>query len=136
VVDDDPWSMENEAYGQAAPETGRRQEFPRRVSMASRIHLIEKQGRMKPVRAGSAEYESGYWVINPETANRLIGGEIYFHKAQAAPAYFGGVIQSWRIQPEGEFSGRVIFLFLPDGQRFRGTLAGREGWGREKKIVF
>ena len=103
--------------------------------MKARIHLIERDGRLVPVEPGSKEYESGFWVVAEETARRLVGGEILFHKAQAKPAFFGGVIKSYRIQSDGEWKGRIIFRFLADPVRFRGVLAGRDGWGNEKKIV-
>lgn len=103
--------------------------------MTARIHLIEREGRLAPVQRGSQEYESALWAVAEETAQKLVGGEILFHKAQSEPAFFGGVIQSYRVQPDGEWQGRIIFKFIADPVRLRGTRAGREGWGMEKKIV-
>ncbi len=102
--------------------------------MTARIHLIERQGRLTPVQPGSQEYESGFWKVAEKTAQKLVGGEILFHKAQAKPAFFGGVIQSYRVQPDGKWQGKIIFRFIAD-PALRGTLAGQGGWGMEKKIV-
>ena len=103
--------------------------------MAARIHLIEKQGLMAPVEKGSMIYESGYWDVSQSTAQKLVGGEILFHKKQAEPAYFGGVIRSFRVQTDGKWLGRIVFCFAADPVRFRGESAGRGGWSMEMKTI-
>jgi hypothetical protein len=103
--------------------------------MSSRIYLIERNGRFKLLDREAMEYESGYWAVAPDTAEKLVGGEILFHKKQSDPAYYGGVIKNYRIQEDGEWKGRVVFRFIADPQRLRGTDAGQDGWGMEKKIV-
>ncbi|MFD0892186.1 hypothetical protein KBB96_12210 [Luteolibacter ambystomatis] len=90
---------------------------------------------MKPLQLGSSEYESGWWVVSEGTARKLVGGGIYFHKAQASPSYFGGIIDDFCIETQGERSGRIIFKFRADPANFRGFSAGADGWGNEKKIV-
>lgn len=103
--------------------------------MTARIHLIERESRLLPLDRGSQEYESGFWAVAEETAQKLVCGEILFHRAQAQPAFFGGVIQSYRVQPDGEWQGRIIFKFLADPVRLRGIRATGWGAGSEKKIV-
>lgn len=102
--------------------------------MTARIHLIERLNHMGPVARGSTIYESGWWAISAKTAERLKGGNIYFHKAQAKDSYFGGVILDYRIETEGEWVGRIIFKFQSD-PACRGVSAGKGGWGMEKKIL-
>ncbi|MFA5939704.1 MAG: hypothetical protein WC809_10160 [Sinimarinibacterium sp.] len=101
----------------------------------ARIHLIERDGRLTPVQRGSMEYESGFWAVSDDTAKMLVGGDILFHKTQTTPAFFGGQITGYRVQPNGEWQGRIVFKFCADPERLRGVRAGREGWGMEKKIV-
>ena len=102
--------------------------------MASRIHLIEKLNLIHPVAEGSKEYESGFWAIPPHTAQLLVGGDIYFHKKQRERSFFGGKILAFRLAPDGEYTGRIIFSFAPD-QEHRNVSAGHGGWSAEKKIV-
>lgn len=103
--------------------------------MTSTIHLIEDLGNMKMLNKANSEWESGWWAVAPETAEKLIGGNIYFHKKQAEPSFFGGLILGYRIETTGEWAGRVIFQFKT-GLEFKGIKAGSSGWGMEKKIVW
>lgn len=99
------------------------------------IHLIEDLGNMRILNKSNSEWESGWWALAPETAEKLIGGYIYFHKKQAEPSFFGGLILSYRVETNGEWVGRVIFQFKT-GLEFKGIKAGSAGWGMEKKIVW
>ena len=102
--------------------------------MANSIHLIEHLGNMKRLDGSQSEWESGWWAVSADTATRLVGGAIYFHKAKAKASFFGGNILGFRIEDIGEFAGRVVFRFRPtDGHRDVRTDA--RGWGFEKKIV-
>ncbi|MCA1924985.1 MAG: hypothetical protein LDL16_01740 [Thiobacillus sp.] len=89
---------------------------------------------MKMLDKENHEWESGWWKISPDTAEQLVGGEIYFHKARAKPSFFGGLILSYRVETEGEWPGRILFRFRT-GNEFKGVEAGMDGWGMEKKIV-
>lgn len=101
---------------------------------AAAIHLIENDGRIRPIDVSADLYESGFWVVGDDVAAELKGGDIYFHSAQAAPSYFGGTILDSRRQLDGEYAGRLIFRFRAD-LGHKGVRAGTGGWGREKKIV-
>ena len=54
---------------------------------ATGIHLIENDGRIRPIDVSADLYESGFWVVGDDLAEELKGGDIYFHNAQAAPSY-------------------------------------------------
>jgi len=100
-----------------------------------RIHFVERLRNFTRIHGTKDEYESGFWVVAPETADKLIGGDIYFHEAQGQASYYGGKILGYRIQEGGDLAGRLIFHFksTPGHQ---GVQAGRGGWGNEKKIVW
>ena len=101
--------------------------------MPSRIHLIEHLGLMQKVDGNI--FDSGYWKIKPQQAEELIGCNIYFHKKQKEPSYFGGKILSYRIFDEDdELRGRIIFRF-EYSRNHKGVSAGAGGWSYEKKIV-
>lgn len=103
--------------------------------MGGSIHLIEKMGHIKKLDSKSQRWESGWWALSEETADRLCGGHIYFHKSQGKPAFFGGVIENYRVETQGEWTGRIIFSFVAEAQA-KGKAAGKEGWSMEKKIVW
>jgi hypothetical protein len=98
------------------------------------IHFIERAGNLNRVDAEQQEWESGYWKVSEESAQHLVGGEIYLHKSQVEPSYFGGKIISYRVQSGGPDDGRMIFRFRA-AIEFKGVRTAREGWGNEKKIV-
>jgi hypothetical protein len=92
-------------------------------------------GHMRCLDKASALWESGWWAIAPETAQKLVGGHIYFHKAQDKPSFFGGRITAARVETEGNWPGRIVFTFVT-GLEFKGVRAGSSGWGMEKKLIF
>jgi hypothetical protein len=102
--------------------------------MPKNIHLIERLDHMTMLNKEKAEWESGWWAVTPSKAEELVGGHIYFHKQQAKPSFFGGLILGFRVETEGEWSGRIVFTFRA-GQEFKGIRAGTGGWSMEKKIV-
>ncbi|MET0645373.1 MAG: hypothetical protein ABW208_02060 [Pyrinomonadaceae bacterium] len=105
--------------------------------MPRRIHLIERVGHFKKLEGNVIE--SWCWKVSPQTAESLVGGDIYFHKGQKEPSYFGGKILSYRVHDsdEGEFPlcrGRVIFTF-ESSREHRNVSAGDGGWSYQQKIV-
>lgn len=101
------------------------------------IHLIEKGPTLvKKVPDRENEYESGNWTVSVETAERLVGGDLYLHPRQDAPSDYGGRIVGYRVHEEGSaLAGRVVFRFV-FSQAYRGVIS-RDGWGKgEKKYVW
>jgi hypothetical protein len=98
--------------------------------MAGDIHFIERMDHMTCLDKSTALWESGWWAISSDTASKLVGGRIFFHKAQDKPSFFGGRI----IETESNWPGRILFKFIA-GQEFRGVRTGRDGWSMVKKIV-
>jgi len=73
-------------------------------------------------------YESGYWSVPESVAANLT--RIYLHRAQSAPSFFGGEITGYRVQPNGQWMGRIVFEFLPDITQDEKV----EAWNREKAV--
>jgi len=99
--------------------------------------LIERGGAFKRIEGNVIE--SWCWDIAPQTAESLVGGDIYFHKKQKEPSYFGGKILAYRVHDsvEGAYPeclGRVVFTF-ESSRGHRNVSAGEGGWSYEKKIV-
>ena len=105
--------------------------------MPGRIHLIERVQHFK--RIEDNVFESWCWDVTPQKAQALVGGDIYFHKKQKEPSYYGGKILGFRIHDsdEGEYPGcrgRVVFTF-EYSREHKNVSAGEGGWSYEKKIV-
>jgi hypothetical protein len=79
-------------------------------------------------------HESCCWKLAEDTAKGLIGGMVYFHKAQDRPSFFGGRVVDCRKITHGNEEGRFVIVFeaIPEAKEQR---AGRDGWSNEKKIV-
>ena len=90
---------------------------------------------MRPLGAEGNVWESGNWVLGVKTAEALIGGYVYLHKAQTRPSHYGGRVIGYRVlaAPEPD-AGRLVIHFQPDPS-CKGVLAGPDGWGNEKKLV-
>ncbi|MEY4979787.1 MAG: hypothetical protein RLZZ352_2057 [Pseudomonadota bacterium] len=101
------------------------------------IHFVERIGNTwkVPNPTMQHEYESGYWVVGEETAQKLVGGDLYLHDRQNEPSRFGGKILGYRVHKGGTEDGRVIFRFQATSNH-RDLKTPREGWGNEKKIVW
>jgi hypothetical protein len=103
--------------------------------MAS-IHLVERLNNVRKVSAEPPIWESGYWVVSEETAERLVGGDLYLHTGQLDASHFGGKILGYRVHKDGtEIDGRLVFRIVPTAAH-KGVSTGREGWGNEKKYVW
>jgi hypothetical protein len=101
--------------------------------VAGRAHFIERLDNFTKLER--RKYESGYWNLPVRTAELLIGGDIYFHKFQKEPSFFGGKILGFRVHhSDDEYDERVIFTFEFTPEH-RGVRAGEGGWSYEKKIV-
>jgi hypothetical protein len=80
-------------------------------------------------------HESGLWDVSVNTAEALVGGDIYFHEKQKEPSYFGGKILGYSIhESDDQYNGRIIFRFEYSAEH-RKVSAGSGGWSNEKKIV-
>ncbi len=83
------------------------------------LHLIQNQTDPKllprPERPGSDVWMSGYWSLAEATVESLVGGRVYFHKALAKPAFFGGELLGYRVADEAPYAGRIIFMTDDEG---------------------
>ncbi|MDR1709331.1 MAG: hypothetical protein LBS70_06380 [Candidatus Accumulibacter sp.] len=102
--------------------------------MLPKIHFVENMDHIRRLDKEANLWESRWWAVSPETAEKLVGGRIFFHKAQKKPSFFGGDITGFRVETGDEWRGRIIFKFKAS-EECRGITTGPEGWGREKKIV-
>lgn len=102
------------------------------------LHLIQNNPDPKllpkPEQPGTDVWTSGYWTLAVDTVKSLIRGRVYFHKAQAKPAFLGGDLLGYRVADKPPFAGKIILVFRRDPSA-KDVTTGKAGWAMEKKIV-
>ena len=102
------------------------------------IHFVERKNNLRRVQGTDAEWETGYWLLSEETAQRLIGADLYLHSGQNEPSHFGGTILSFHVHRDPgnpDLDGRLVFRFRAS-RSHKDLTTPKEGWGNEKKIVW
>lgn len=105
---------------------------------AEAIHVVEKGIEIENLRSrsdvGEGIWETGYWIVGEQTATSLVGGKVYVHRGQNVPSHAGGTIIRIYHEPGTDERRRVI-RFKTAGD-CEGFVTDREGWGRERKIIW
>lgn len=96
------------------------------------IHLTLSSNNFKKLKDNT--WECGWWWVNENQAQQLIGHEIYFHKKRLEPSFYGGTIKGYRVDKEGPYQGKTIFQF-EYSQACRNIITNRTGWSKEMKII-
>jgi hypothetical protein len=77
------------------------------------IHLIEHMNNF--AKLSDNVWESGWWTLDENKAQKLVGGEIFFHKKKQEPSFYGGTILGYRVEQDGEYEGKIIFNVITEG---------------------
>lgn len=96
------------------------------------IHMVEPLNNF--VKLPDSTWESGWWSLDESIARELVGGEIYFHKKQMEPSFFGGVITGYRIVRDEQHLGKVVFV-LQYKADCRNVRTDKNGWSKKMKII-
>lgn len=96
------------------------------------IHLIENVNNFARLKDNA--WESGWWVLDESKALKLVGGEIYFHKKQQEPSFYGGTITGYRVEQNGQYEGRIVFAF-EHSQSCRNVKTDKHGWSKKMKLI-
>jgi hypothetical protein len=99
----------------------------------SKVHFIERITNIKMLSKEDNLWESHAWALSKDTADKLIGAEVYFHKGQDKPSHFGGIVLNYRFIESGENEGRVAITFKAES-RFKDVKTDKKGWSMEKKF--
>jgi hypothetical protein len=92
------------------------------------IHFICRRGlNLQTIK--HPVYESGFWDVSREDAERLAGGMVFLHETKSKPSYFGGRIDAFReVDTDMPHARRVIFrltsLSEAKGVKWRGASHG------------
>ena len=96
------------------------------------IHIVEPLNNF--VKLPGGRWESGWWNIDESKAKELVGGEIYFHKNQQEPSFFGGSITGYRIDQDAQHQGNIVFT-LQYNAACRNVKTDKHGWSKRMKII-
>jgi hypothetical protein len=96
------------------------------------VHLIEPANHF--VKLKENVWESGSWRLEESQAKKLVGGEIYFHKKRQEPSFYGGKILGYRVHPDGESQGKIVFQ-LQHQLSCRNVCTSKSGWSKDVKII-
>jgi len=96
------------------------------------IHMVEPANKF--VKLPDSQWESGWWILDENKARELVGGEIYFHKKQQEPSFFGGIITGYRIEQGESNQGKIVFT-LQYNAACRNVKTDKNGWSKRMKII-
>jgi hypothetical protein len=99
------------------------------------IHLVERSDNVRKVDKSKNEWETGYWPLTEDVAQKLIGAVLYLHRGKLQPSHFGGTILSYRVEQSGTHAGRVVFRLRADAD-YKGVKTDGKGWSKDLKIFW
>ena len=99
------------------------------------IHLVERTDNVRKTDKTKNEWETGWWAVSEETAQKLIGSVLYLHRSKLQPSHFGGEIISFRFEESGPEAGRVVFKLRADAD-CKGVKTDGKGWSKDQKIFW
>ena len=101
----------------------------------SSIHFVERSDNVRKADRTKNEWESGFWAVSEEQAQKLIGASIYLHRTKQQESHFGGTILSYRVEQSGPSAGTVVFTLRADAD-CKGVKTDRKGWSKDHKIFW
>jgi hypothetical protein len=99
------------------------------------IHFLERTDNVRKTDRSKNEWESGFWDVTEENAQKLVGATLYLHRTKHQPSHFGGRILSYRLEKEGDANARVVFTVRAAAD-CKDVKAGPRGWAKDCKIVW
>ena len=99
------------------------------------IHLIERTDHVRKTDKQKNEWESGFWPVPEETAQKLVGATLHLHRTKNQLSHFGGRILSYRIEQAGPSAGSVVFIVRATVD-CKDVKAESKGWTKDYKILW
>jgi len=96
------------------------------------IHIVEVENRF--VKLKSDEYEYRCPQLDKIKAEKLVGGDIYFHKTRSEPSFYGGRIIDYRLEIDEAQRGMIVFI-LRYNEGCRNIKTHNKGWSKSIKIT-
>ena len=99
------------------------------------IHLLERLDNVRKIDKSRNEWETGYWAVTEDIAQKLIGSVLYLHRGKARSSHFGGDILDYRVEQSGPEAGRVVFKLRAKADCKDVKIDGK-GWSKDAKILW
>jgi hypothetical protein len=99
------------------------------------IHFVERTDNVRKTDKSKNEWESGYWPLAEEIAQKLVGSTLYLHRTKLTPSHFGGDILDYRVEQSGAEAGRIVFKLRAKAD-CKGVKIEGKGWSNDCKIVW
>ena len=99
------------------------------------IHFIERANNVRKIDSRKNEWESGFWPIPEEKAQKLVGATLYLHRSKHQKSHFGGEILSYRIEEAGPSAGTVVFI-VRAALDCKDVKTDAKGWAKDHKIFW
>ena len=99
------------------------------------VHFVERSDNVRKTDKSKNEWESGYWGMSEDTAQKLVGSILYLHRTKLQASHFGGHILDYRVEQSGPEAGRVVFKLRADADR-KGVKTDGKGWSKDQKIFW
>ena len=99
------------------------------------IHFIERTDNVRKTDRQKNEWESGFWPVPEETAQKLIGAALYLHRSKNQLSHFGGSILSYRMVETGPSAGSVVFIVRATADS-KDVKVDPRGWTKDCKILW
>ena len=96
------------------------------------IHLIASLNSF--VKLQDNTWESGGWIMEEGKAQKLVGGEIYFHKKRQEASFYGGKILGYRVLQDTTDQKSIVFQ-LEYRLSCRNVSTDKTGWTKDMKII-
>lgn len=98
-------------------------------------HFIERTDNVHKTDRQKNEWESGFWPMSEETAQKLVGASLHLHRTKNQPSHFGGKILSYRIEETGPSAGRIVFIVRATVD-CKDVKVDARGWAKDQKIFW
>lgn len=99
------------------------------------IHFIERTDNVRKTDRHKNEWESGFWDLTEEMAQKLLGATLYLHRSKHQPSHFGGRILSFRIEKGHPSGGEIVFMIRAAAD-CKDVKTGPKGWSKDRKIFW
>jgi hypothetical protein len=101
----------------------------------SAIHLVERTDNVRKIDKSKNEWESGFWPVTEDVAQKLVGSVLYLHRTKLSPSHFGGDILDYRVEQAGTEAARVVFKLRAKAD-CKGVKIDGKGWSKDCKILW
>lgn len=99
------------------------------------VHFIERTDKVRKTDRQKNEWETGYWVMPEETAQKLVGASLHLHRSKNQPSHFGGRILSYRVEETGPTAGTIVFIVRANVD-CKDVKTDSKGWSKDQKIFW